>query len=175
MVDDDDRVALIRKARPPWQAGLLNGVGGKIEPEDWSPFFVHDMPAPEPVALRAMRREFREETGVDFDRWEPMVRLVAVSTEDRAGSITEEPGVVWFMRAQVDARTLDRVRTCTDEEVEVHLVRNLIGPASNDVQVRRFRSVPNLRWLLPLAAHRADTYRPFEVVETSTTLRSPTV
>lgn len=42
-------VALIRKARPEWQRGKLNGVGGKIEPGE----------TPE----QAMRREWVEETG----------------------------------------------------------------------------------------------------------------
>lgn len=45
------RVVLIRKNRPEWQSGKLNGVGGHIEPGE------------EPV--EAMEREFREETGVD--------------------------------------------------------------------------------------------------------------
>lgn len=43
-------VALVRKAKPAWQAGRLNGVGGKVEPGE------------RPVA--AMVREFVEETGV---------------------------------------------------------------------------------------------------------------
>lgn len=47
----DGSVALIRKAKPEWQAGKLNGVGGKIEEFDPSP-------------VHAMTREFMEETGV---------------------------------------------------------------------------------------------------------------
>ena len=46
--EDLTRVVLIRKARPAWQAGKLNGVGGRIEPGETS--------------LAAMCREFREET-----------------------------------------------------------------------------------------------------------------
>lgn len=49
------RVALIRKAKPEWQKGKLNGIGGKIE-EGEGPF-------------AAMVREFREETGVDHRDW----------------------------------------------------------------------------------------------------------
>lgn len=45
-----DTVVLIRKARPEWQRGRLNGVGGKVEP--------HEHPDD------AMAREFREETGI---------------------------------------------------------------------------------------------------------------
>lgn len=47
--DQGDRVALIRKNRPEWQNGLLNGVGGKIEANE-SP-------------IQAMNREFMEEAG----------------------------------------------------------------------------------------------------------------
>jgi 8-oxo-dGTP diphosphatase len=45
-----DHVALIEKTHPKWQAGLLNGIGGKVEDKE-SP-------------LHAMVREFEEETGV---------------------------------------------------------------------------------------------------------------
>lgn len=42
-------VVLIKKNKPEWQRGLLNGVGGKIEPGE--------------TPLQAMNREWREETG----------------------------------------------------------------------------------------------------------------
>ena len=49
---DLSQVALIRKTKPEWQKGQLNGIGGKIEPgED---------------PLGAMIREFREETNYDY-------------------------------------------------------------------------------------------------------------
>jgi 8-oxo-dGTP diphosphatase len=47
---DNYRVLLVEKKRPPWQEGLLNGVGGKVEAGE------------EP--LMAMHREFVEETGI---------------------------------------------------------------------------------------------------------------
>lgn len=46
--EDKKQIALIRKDRPTWQAGFLNGVGGKIENEE-SP-------------IEAMVRECKEET-----------------------------------------------------------------------------------------------------------------
>jgi len=49
MDPDTGRVMLIRKKRPDWQAGLLNGVGGKIEEGE--------------TPLNAMSREFFEEAG----------------------------------------------------------------------------------------------------------------
>lgn len=48
------RVALIRKNRPAWQAGKLNGVGGKAEDGE--------------KAVDSMVREFLEETGVSLTR-----------------------------------------------------------------------------------------------------------
>lgn len=54
---DRRHVALIRKNKPAWQAGKLNGVGGKIEPGE--------------APYDAMVREFAEETGITVfnDRW----------------------------------------------------------------------------------------------------------
>jgi 8-oxo-dGTP diphosphatase len=56
-----EEVLLIKKARPDWQRGKLNGVGGKIEKTDASP-------------AAAMAREFEEETGmiVPAIAWEPL-------------------------------------------------------------------------------------------------------
>lgn len=56
--EERSRVVLIRKTKPKWQAGYLNGVGGKVEPTDSS-------------AHAAMAREFHEETGVltEPDAW----------------------------------------------------------------------------------------------------------
>jgi 8-oxo-dGTP diphosphatase len=48
--DTDGRVALIRKNRPEWQAGRLNGIGGHVEATDRTPW-------------GAMCREWCEETG----------------------------------------------------------------------------------------------------------------
>lgn len=71
-----DRVVLVKKTKPEWQAGLLNGIGGKIEPGE-SPF-------------DAMVREFEEETGYRTLEWEEFaVEIGPVST-------------VYFFRTQVD-------------------------------------------------------------------------
>jgi 8-oxo-dGTP diphosphatase len=49
------RVALIRKAKPDFQRGKLNGIGGKIEPGE--------------SAYEAQIREFKEETGHYAHAW----------------------------------------------------------------------------------------------------------
>jgi 8-oxo-dGTP diphosphatase len=58
-----NRVALILKAKPAWQKGRLNGIGGKIEPGE--------------TPLQAMAREFEEETGfvTAEEDWTPFVVL----------------------------------------------------------------------------------------------------
>jgi 8-oxo-dGTP diphosphatase len=55
-------VALIRKNRPEWQAGLLNGIGGKVnDGEGWND---------------AMTREFFEETDVVIKDWKDYCELI---------------------------------------------------------------------------------------------------
>ena len=100
---DRTRVLLIRKRRPAWQAGRLNGVGGKIEPGE-SP-------------ADAMRREFREEANLDVREWQ---EVLTITGRDDAGS-----GVPWrghFFRGFGD---IDAARALTDEPLEPHRVAAL--------------------------------------------------
>jgi 8-oxo-dGTP diphosphatase len=71
-----NRVPLVRKLKPEWQNGLLNGIGGKIEAGE--------------TPLAAMRREWREETGNDHADWYHFV------------SIRGENSLVHFFRTFVD-------------------------------------------------------------------------
>lgn len=52
-------VLLIRKAKPDWQKGLLNGIGGKLEGSE--------------SVLECTVREFREETGLWNVAFEPKI------------------------------------------------------------------------------------------------------
>ena len=56
------RVLLIRKTHPEWQAGLLNGIGGRVESKE--------------LPIAAMKREFIEEVN-DYDNleWERFLTL----------------------------------------------------------------------------------------------------
>jgi len=63
------RVLLIWKSRPAVQAGKLNGIGGKMEPEDSDDYEA------------TMRREFREETGMDVTGWKQFGMMEGVGAE----------------------------------------------------------------------------------------------
>jgi len=81
-------VALIRKTRPSWQAGKLNGIGGKVE-KDESP-------------RAAMTREFREETGAVITDWRPFAVL------------KHGKGLIYMFTAMVGMSV--RLEQTTDEE-----------------------------------------------------------
>lgn len=91
-------VLLIRKRRPSWQAGRLNGIGGSTEPGE-TPF-------------QAMIREFGEETGVRHEAWIRFQTLAFPEAE-----------VVCFA-AHSDA-ALKLARTVTDEPI-LHVAVNAI-------------------------------------------------
>lgn len=117
-----DWVLLIRKNRPAWQAGMLNGVGGKIEPDD---------PSPE----AAMSREFSEEAGL----------YIAPSSWFRFCCLHGADGVVgtWkvhFFCVRLDLVGVDQIRQMEDEELAWYPRDALPGNV-----------IDNLRWLIPMA------------------------
>lgn len=111
---EKERVYLIRKARPEWQRGLLNGIGGKIENGETSE--------------QAMVREFKEEAGLEVKTWEPVVRLL----------IEGNGAEIYFFRAFLNG---ERPSAQGDEPIFDYLISSI--PC--------LRTIPNLRWLVPLA------------------------
>lgn len=83
-----ERVLLMEKRRPSWQAGRLNGIGGKVEGEE--------------SGVEAMVRECQEETGLELP----------VSTWSELGVIAFEGGQVHVFVATGD---VDAARALTDE------------------------------------------------------------
>ena len=106
-------VLLIHKKRPAWQAGRLNGVGGHIEKGE-SP-------------LEAMRRECKEETGIDYNDW----KMTTILNDKRGYPVYVFSGVT----------DLTKARSITDEHVVPTYVRTLPN----------VHCIPNLRWLVPMA------------------------
>jgi 8-oxo-dGTP diphosphatase len=92
---DQEEILLIKKDHPDWQAGRLNGVGGKLASGE--------------NALAAMHREFKEEAGAEGLDWQCFARLVGTSY------------AVHFFRA--DAPDDLTVRTMTTEEVDWYPLR----------------------------------------------------
>lgn len=101
-----ERVVLLCKKRPVWQAGTYNGPGGKIEDDEH--------PA------QAMRREFQEETGLDLTEkeWKQFARL-----EGQGWSVC-------VFCATISNDLLGDIRSSTNEQVGVfRIVEALALPA----------------------------------------------
>jgi 8-oxo-dGTP diphosphatase len=88
-------VALIRKTHPAWQAGLLNGIGGKMQDEE--------------TPNAAMVREFHEESGV-------------ITTEDSWSyfGYLQGEGYVVHCFAASSQKAWDAAESITDELIEDH-------------------------------------------------------
>lgn len=98
---DMTRVVLIKKNKPHWQAGKLNGIGGKVEDSD-------------ETHHHAMSREFREETSMATEPadWQHYGRL---------------EGPDWLVELFVirHSENLLPVRSCTDEVVGIYSLHKL--------------------------------------------------
>lgn len=96
-------VLLIRKTKPVEQAGLLNGIGGKFEPEDVD-------------AEHCVSREVKEEAGLDIpsDQW------------FNAGYFGDNVNYrVDILTAQVSDDVLHSAQTLTEEQVSVFSIDEL--------------------------------------------------
>lgn len=103
-------VCLIRKNRPSWQCGSLNGIGGKVEPGE--------------STGDAMAREFLEETGVEIKDW--------VAGPYLAGGLPDHPYAVYCFYAATDL--IHKAETKTDEEVVVIPVKDVFGLRNEMIQ-----------------------------------------
>lgn len=115
-------VLLVIKNHPEWQRGLINAIGGRVEPGE--------------TGMDCMSREFREETGIDVSCW--------MFLADESG-----PGYrVQFYHHHLTGSEPRPVPPGSNDRGEVlgwvdtRLL--LIGRLSSDV-------VGNLRWLIPMA------------------------
>jgi 8-oxo-dGTP diphosphatase len=137
-----NKVVLIRKRKPEWQSGRLNGVGGHVEPGE--------------TTLAAMVREFREETGwQDPPGWVCFGRLRCADPDD-----TE----LYLFHGRWDAFP-GYVEEGPEGQVAVHHVQYVLAGSSQGSKV-----IPNVQWLIPMAinhASGADRGEFFEIAERS--------
>lgn len=127
-----ERVMLIRKTKPEWQAGKLNGVGGKVEPEDVNQHW-------------GMVREFKEETG-----------LKTLVEDWRRFAILEFPGVrVHCFAAWLPWSEFKRAQDTTEEHLEP---KQLDSDFSDKLKDQN--AMTNLLWLIPMARVACDTILP---------------
>ena len=106
------KVVLIRKQKPEWQKGLLNGVGGKV-----GDFIPGETPE------QAIHREFIEEAGVAGLNWQKFLTLTTPHSElhifratgnvHRVMSQTEERVGVYDIHEVMDmCDTIPNIRWC---------------------------------------------------------------
>lgn len=128
-------VLLIRKNRPAWAAGRLNGPGGKVEQGEGH--------------LAAMVREFREETGLTIppEKWQHVAHQVVVP----AGDIGH---IVDAALAESYAATVDYYSAATDEAFTA------TSPTDEEVGLYSLDAIAeapmadHLRWIIPLCLAR---------------------
>lgn len=137
-------VLLVEKKKPEWQAGQLNGIGGKVEPGE--------------TVEQAMDREWNEEGNHGqgfpiFPKWEPFAIV----------SVPEKSVAVTFYRAfaENDHVLLRRAGCWTDVGEEMVIVN------VRDLGHRNVFVIPNLRWLIP-AALDTDLCAPLAAVMKAT-------
>lgn len=92
--DKQERVLLIRKLKPEWQRGRLNGIGGKVEGDEWDD--------------AAMIREFKEEAGIETS-YKDWIHTVCLAHPD-------EEWIVNFFACRGD---IDAARSMTDEQMTI--------------------------------------------------------
>jgi 8-oxo-dGTP diphosphatase len=116
--ENETDVLLIEKKRPVWQKGKFNGIGGKVEEGENS--------------FEAMKREFREETGIEQSYWR---YIVTMSGNDWSVDVfTCKSGDIWDYKSM--------------EEEAVIL-------ASLD-ELDKINVVSNLYWLIPMCLDGID-------------------
>lgn len=117
-------VALIRKNRPAWQKGLYNGIGGHIEEGE--------------TPLRAMIREFKEETGIKFNPW---LKFCVMEFPE---------ATVYCFTTKVPF--LNNAKSLTDEAVQITRMEDIFNS--------RIPMIDNIPWLVAMAL--TQEYSPFD-------------
>lgn len=128
-----ENVVLIKKERPQWQAGKLNGVGGKVETIDATP-------------RDAMIREFYEETGVPTNDYDWFLFATMNFSDDVMGGGAK----IWVFKA-----VLPNITDCSTFEDEEIMILSMATIYTHPL-------MHNLRLLLPLCFQDEFEYTEFK-------------
>ncbi len=118
-----EEVLLIRKLKPQWQAGRLNGIGGHLEKDETS--------------LQAMCREFKEETGAEFNNWD----LVCI-LEGEDFILNVFRGFTFSVILYILTLREQGFKT-PEGDIGIYKVS----------EVNELGGLPNLNWLIPMCLH----------------------
>jgi len=133
-----EHVLMIRKNKPEWQKGKLNGIGGKIKEGE--------------TPLQAMVREFHEETGefLNASKWEHCIEYKCTFNE-------VDPYTVHFFASLCYNHIWMSSLKCPEEEsLEIVEVNNMYNE----------NVIENLRWIVPMLADTyLEFAKPVEIHE----------
>lgn len=123
---------LIKKNRPDWQQGQLNGIGGKVKKDE--------------LVIDAMVREFNEEAGIPLCRlqgvqWDAVTMMKLMSTDSRVHVY----GGHWTWGSSF-FDVVDPFVDNNDEGIPTIVNTNKLPD----------NVLPNLHWLLPMARRPRD-------------------
>lgn len=123
-----DDVLYLEKLKPEWQAGKLNGIGGKIEPNE--------------TPLEAMVREYQEEvvtpTGIDLE----LLKCHDGQIWDMFLEWDYGQGIVYFFRAYTN-KSLNILENMKNDVGEEFMIRNMFKTYDGFIN--------NLLWIVPCA------------------------
>jgi 8-oxo-dGTP diphosphatase len=144
---DMDYVVLVRKAKPLWQKGKLNGVGGKVEVKETvkavpgltNGFHIYEKPT------EAMAREFKEETGYTTkpEDWR-LFRTERFGLAASNVSDAKSGAIVHFLFA-INSWAVRDARTMESEVIEKHNVRMALS------LINRAELMYNIPYLIEMA------------------------
>jgi 8-oxo-dGTP diphosphatase len=131
-----EHLLLIKKTKPAWQKGFLNGIGGKIE-EGETP---HD----------SMIREFKEECDIDtiWREWKYFATMRSKS---------DDGFNIWCFKTFMSFDKLNNFKTTTEEVVDMYTV--------DGIRSQNYPLLSNIRWLVE-AALDDNGGKDFELVAT---------
>lgn len=140
---DGNAVLLIKKTKPKWQVDKLNGVGGKIEPDDWS-------------IESAMVREFQEETGIVTEE----IQWAEVCQHCKPGAFNGDPSS-YTLHVLTTSLTVEQMTQLSQPTEEIPVWQGLYDGTLHDLLDKNYAVDGALLYIAMALNH---TGRPFSTM-----------